>query len=461
MSGRLLKLGGDSSARMRRFGWETNTTRRSHHGEEEWQEGARLATGEGRRRRSAVDAGRIHSRDALRDGSGGRSGVRARGARSGTGGGVWAPLPPRSRPRSVSGAGHGPSSLVLAGRRVRVKRPRVRSTNGSEVVLPSWAAWSAEDPLERRAVEQMLVGVSTRKYARSLEELPSDVGSSGVSKSAVSERFVRGTQKHLQTVQERDLSGLDLKVLFLDGVHFRKEHVVIAAVGVDATGSKHVLGLWEGATENAACATALLENLAERGLRTDRSLLIVLDGSKALVKAVRAVFGKRALIQRCQVHKKRNALDALPEGKRVSVKRALNEAFAAEDHARAKRLLQNLIRTLKQEHPGAAASLREGLEELLTVKRLALGDRQLERMLSSTNLIENLIGQARDCSRRVKRWQGGLMMLRWTAAGVLEAERHFRRIMGYKAMQTLVAALQKHDAELDPSVPNRAVGVAA
>lgn len=363
--------------------------------------------------------------------------------------------------RTAYRAGHVPSSLVLAGRRVQVKRPRARSRNGEEVELPSWVAWSAEDPLERRAVEQMLLGVSTRRYARSLEELPGEVGSAGVSKSAVSERFVRGTQKHLQRVQERDLSGLDLKVLYLDGVHFRKEHVVIAAVGVDATGKKHVLGLWEGATENAATATALLENLAERGLRTDRSLLVVLDGSKALVKAVRAVFGTRALIQRCQVHKKRNVLDALPESKRASVKQSLSQAFAAEDHARAKRLLENLARALEREHPGAAASLREGLDELLSVKRLALGDRQLERMLSSTNLIENLIGRARDQSRRVKRWRGGLMMLRWTAAGVLEAERHFRRIMGYKAIEKLVAALQKRDAELDRSFPNSAVGAAA
>lgn len=363
--------------------------------------------------------------------------------------------------RSAYRAGHVPSSLVLAGRRVSVKRPRVRSTTGEEVVLPSWAAWSAEDPLEARAVEQMLVGVSTRKYARSLEAVPEDVVSGGMSKSAVSERFVRGTEKHLWTVQERDLSGLDLKVLFLDGVHFRREHVVIAAVGLDAGGTKHVLGLWEGATENAATSTALLENLMERGLPTDRSLLVVLDGSKALVKAVRAVFGKRALIQRCQVHKKRNVLDALPEGKRLSVKRALSEAFATEDPARAKRMLENLVRTLGREHPGAAASLREGLDELLTVKQLALADRTLERLLSSTNLIENLIGRARDLSRRVKRWRGGAMILRWSAAGVLEAERHFRRIRGHRGMKTLVAALRAHDAKLGGVVPDSAVFTAA
>lgn len=364
--------------------------------------------------------------------------------------------------RTAYRAGGVPSSLVLAGRRVQVKRPRVRRVGGEEVELPSWAAWSAEDPLEERAVEQMLVGVSTRKYARSLESLPEELSSAGTGKSAVSERFVRGTQKQLSTVQERDLSGLDLKVLFLDGVYFRGEHVILVAVGLDASGQKQVLGIWEGASEHHASCTALLESLTERGLRSDRSLLVVLDGSKALAKAVRAVFGKRALVQRCQEHKKRNVLDALPQSKRASVKQALNTAYRTADASRAQCLLQNLIRSLEGKHPGAAASLREGLDELLTVKQLALGDEALERTLSTTNLIENLIGQVRDLSRRVKRWRGGTMMLRWSAAGVLEAERHFRRVRGCKGMGKLIAALDQHDAQLDATrAPKSAVVAAA
>jgi transposase-like protein len=356
--------------------------------------------------------------------------------------------------RSAFRGGHVDSSLVLGGRRVRVRRPRVRSTKDKEVILPSWEAWSAADPLEEQAVKQMLVGVSTRKYDRSLDRLPEEVRSRSTSRSAVSRRFVRGTEKQLQALLQRDLSSLDVRVLILDGVHV-DEHVIVAGVGVDVQGNKHVLGLWEGATEHATTCKALLDELVERGLPADRSILVVLDGSKALYRAVRDVFGKRALIQRCQEHKKRNVLDALPQGKRVSVKRALNTAFGTEDVVRAQRLLENLARGLSEQHPGAAASLREGLDEVLTLKRLGLGGSALERTLASTNVIENLFSLVRAFSGRVKRWRSGTMILRWCAVGALEAEAGFRRLRGYREMHTLVSALQKHDAQLDAALHNR------
>jgi putative transposase len=362
--------------------------------------------------------------------------------------------------RSAYRSGHVPSSLILGGRRVSVNRPRARTTAGEEVALPSWTTWSSEDPLEQRAIEQMLVGVSTRKYDRSLETLPDAVETRGTGKSAVSRRFVRATAKKVTDLLERDLSGLDLAVLLLDGVHYNSEHVIVTAAAIDREGKKHVLGIWEGATECKVTCTALLESLVERGLRTDRAMLVVIDGGKALYRAVRAVFGKHALIQRCQEHKKRNVLDALPQNKRVSVKRALNEAFHTDDHARAKRMLDNLARSLEEPHPGAAASLHEGLEDLLTVKQLGLGGSKLERTLSTTNLIENLIGQVRQLSGRVKRWRSGKMILRWSAAGVLEAERGFRRVRGYTEMSKLIAALQKHDAKLNGASPDSAVAVA-
>ena len=356
--------------------------------------------------------------------------------------------------RQAYRAGSVPSSLVLGGRKVVVSRPRVRSVDNREVMLPSWTAWSAADPLDERAVEQMIVGVSTRDYHRSLEAVPEEVSSRSTSKSSVSRRFVRGTQQQLEKLLSRSLDGLELVALYLDGVHVA-DHVVVAAVGIDPTGKKHVLGLWEGATEHAATCTALLENLVERGLRTDRALLVVIDGSKALRKAVAVVFGKRALVQRCQEHKKRNVLDALPNGKRASVKQALNEAFRTRDATRARRLIDNLIRRLTQDHPGAAASLKEGLDELLTVKALSL-DESLERMLSTTNVIENMIGNVRDVSARVKRWRGGQMVLRWCAGG-MEAERHFRRIKGHAELKALIAALRQHDAQLDGRSTDRAV----
>jgi putative transposase len=300
-----------------------------------------------------------------------------------------------------------------------------------------------------------VLGVSTRRYARSLEPLPQEVEVRGISKSAVSERFVVGTQRRLAELMQRDLSGLRLVALLIDGVHFA-DHVVLAAVGIDVDGEKHPLGLREGATENAAACKALLEDLIERGLNPNRTLLVVIDGAKALRRAVLDTFGARALIQRCQAHKKRNVTDALPERMRASLRTAMNQAYATGDPKRARRLLENLAHKLESAHPGAAASLREGVDETLTVMALHLSE-TLERVLSSTNLIENLFSRVREVARRVKCWQGGTMILRWIAAGVLEAERHFRKVAGYRALPRLAAALHKRDAVIDraPGVDNR------
>jgi putative transposase len=355
--------------------------------------------------------------------------------------------------REAIRAGHVSSSLTLGGRRAEVKRPRVRSIDGHELGLPSWQTWSSRDPLHERAVEQMVLGVSSRRYARSLEPVPEELRVHGVSKSAVSERFVVGTARKLAVLMERKLAGLKLIAIMIDGVHFA-DHVVLAAIGIDVSGKQHTLGLREGATENAAACKALLADLIERGLPTERSLLFVLDGAKALRKAVSDTFGPRALIQRCREHKKRNVTDALPERMRSTVRSAMSQAYTSGDPKRARQLLENLERSLERGHPGAAASLREGLEETLTVMRLEL-PANLERVLSSTNLIENLFSRVRETARRVRRWQGGTMILRWTAAGVLEAERNFRKIVGYRALPKLNAALRAHDAAIDRGLDNR------
>ena len=338
-------------------------------------------------------------------------------------------------------------SLVMGGRRVTLPRPRVRSVAGREVELPAWTQWSREDPLEQRALQQMILGVSTRGYSDSLEKLPVEVPERGKSRSAVSRRFVEGTRRRLVKLQRRDLSKLSLAVLMIDGIHF-EDHVVLVALGFENDGKKHVLGLWEGATENSRACKALLENLASRGLQTNRSMLIVLDGAKALHKACRDVFGDRAFIQRCQEHKKRNVADHLPESMRPGVRRAMNQAYECRDAKRAKRQLEALAARLESEHPGAAASLREGLDDTLTVIKLNLPER-LQLSLRTTNPIDNLIGSVRKVSRRVKRWRGGRMMLRWCGAAVLDAEQRFRRIRGYREMPKLIAALRARDAELD------------
>jgi transposase-like protein len=343
--------------------------------------------------------------------------------------------------------GHSPGSLVMGGRRVTLPRPRVRSVSGQELELPAWKQWSDEDPLESRALGQMLLGVSTRGYSKSLEPLPAPLPERGKSRSAVSRRFVRGTQKRLAELLSRDLSQHQLAVLMIDGIHF-EDHVVLAALGIDERGHKHVLGLWEGATENARACKGLLEDLIGRGLGTDRALLVVIDGAKALHKAAKDVFGERALVQRCQEHKKRNVADQLPESMRPSVRRAMNQAYESSDAKRAQRQLENLAARLEGEYPGAAASLREGLAETLTVIELGLTG-GLRLTLRTTNPIDNLFGSVRKTSRRVKRWRGGRMMLRWCAASVLDAATRFRRIKGHAEMPKLVAALRAHEGSFD------------
>lgn len=338
--------------------------------------------------------------------------------------------------------GHADGELVLGGRLVSVRRPRVRDVRG-EITLPSWSAFSERDPLSERAVEQMIVGVSTRKYARSLEPVDRKLKTRGTSKSAVSRRFVAKTEARLKAWLARDLSTIDLAVLMIDGLHV-EDHVLLVALAIDADGNKHVLGIREGATENSTSCNALLSDLQERGLRTDRAILAVLDGSKALAKSVRAVFGSRVRIQRCQAHKVRNVVDQLPESMRTSVRQVMRQAYRSKNAKRAKQQLENLARRLSNDHPGATASLEEGLDETLTVMAFDLPE-WLERTLSTTNAIENLIGSARDLSRRVKRWRDARMIVRWIATACIEAEKRFHRVRDHRGLKRLVAALRSGD----------------
>ena len=347
--------------------------------------------------------------------------------------------------RAASRAGTTLSEVVLGGRKVAIQRPRARTAAG-EVILPTFQTMAQTDPLDRRVVEQMLVGVATRQYARSLEPLGVDVESRGTSKSAVSRRFVAKTRAQLETWQAMPLDHLHLAGLLLDGVHVG-EHCLIVALGITEDGSKHALGIWEGSTENATVCQSLLSNLQSRGLHTERSLLVILDGSKALRKAVRETFGDAAVVQRCQIHKLRNVLDHLPERQRPWVKAIVQRAYRSGEVATAKRLLQDLARRLETDHPSAAESVREGLEETLTILSLGLSE-SLRRSLSTTNAAESLISRTRHVKRNVKRWRGGQMVLRWVAAGVLEAVKGFRRLKGHKDMPKLIAALRARDQQL-------------
>jgi putative transposase len=351
--------------------------------------------------------------------------------------------------RQASRTGTAPSEVVLGGRKVSLRRPRVRA-NGAEVLLPTFQLMANEDPLNRRVVEQMLVGVATRQYARSLEPLPTTIVCRGTSKSAVSRRFVAKTAAQLAAWRSTALDAFDLVALLIDGVHIG-EHCIVVAIGIDHTGRKHALGLWDGSTENAAVCQSLLADLQSRGLRTDRSLLVILDGSKALHKAVTQTFGSAALIHRCQVHKLRNILEHLPDGQRPWVRAIVARAYRQVDVATARRLLQDLARRLEDRYPSAAASVRDGLEETLTILALGLSDR-LRQSLATTNAIESLISRTRHVKRNVKRWRGGQMILRWTAAAVLEAVKGFRRLKGHKDMPKLVAGLRARDQQLGLAV---------
>jgi transposase-like protein len=338
-------------------------------------------------------------------------------------------------------AGNTESAIVLGGRRIGMRRPRVRSVEQREVRLPSFEAASNEDPLDRHTLEAIGAGVTMRRYARSLEPLPVDDRST--SRSAVSRRFVALTQKRLAETFSRPLDELDLRVVMIDGIAFR-DHCVLLALGIATDGAKHVLGLWEGSTEHSAVAKALLRDLVERGLPTDRALLFVLDGSKALRKAVRDVFGGLALVQRCQIHKERNVLEHLPQGLRPSVRRALRQAWASANADLARRQLLRLAASLETQHPGAAASLREGMDETLTLLTLGV-DGALYRTLRSTNPIENLNGSVADYTKNVKRWRGGGMILRWVGAAVVEASQRFHKIRGHRDLVQLIQALERHE----------------
>jgi len=341
--------------------------------------------------------------------------------------------------------GHQRGQVVLGGRKVSLSRPRARRS-GEELALPSYARLQLEDPLNDRMMEQMLIGVSTRNYRRSLEPVLGEFPESVVDKSSVSRRFIVRTKEQLKAALKKPLGGIEWAALYIDGINFA-EHVVVIALGLDANGKKHLLGLREGSTENGTLCKEMLSDLVERGMPVDRALLIVIDGGKGLRKAVRDVFAQYGVVQRCQVHKTRNVLDQLPEVKKPSVRVALREAYNSETYETALKRLTNLARVLAKEHPGAASSLREGLEETLTVKRLGLTG-ALERSLRTTNPIENLNSGIRRISGRVKRWRSGEMVLRWAAASALDAEKRFHRLKGYKAIPLLLAALRNHDHQL-------------
>jgi putative transposase len=335
-----------------------------------------------------------------------------------------------------------PGSVVLGGRTVPVARPRATLTGGGELHLDSYAVFSSTDLLTQLAVERMLAGVATRRHGLVAEPLGEELENvaRGDSKSAVSRRFKAATETALAELLARDVSELDVAVLMIDGIVFA-EVCCVVALAITTDGTKVPVGLWDGDTENKTVVTDLLADLVARGLRFEQGLLLVIDGAKALAAGVKRVFGRRALIQRCVLHKRRNLESYLPEELAKVTDRKLAKAFNDPDPARGKRVVEGIARQLEAKYPSAAASLREGLDEMFTVRRLGVSDR-LARSLSCTNAIESMISVVRTTTSRVKRWTDTNMVRRWVGAGMLEAERSFRRIKGCTDMPTLVTAIR-------------------
>jgi len=322
------------------------------------------------------------------------------------------------------------------------RRPRVRAADKSgELPIASYEAFTSTEILGRKAMESMLAGLSSRRYGVGLEPVGAQVAaeSGSMSKSAVSRRFVKATEAALSDLMSADLSGLDLVAFMVDGVHFAG-HVCVVALGITIDGTKVPLALEQGSTENATLVTSLIVGLRERGLDVTRPVLAVLDGSKALARAVKDVFD-HPVIARCQLHKIRNVRDRLPEKLRSVVERRIRAAYHADSALAAQGELEALAAELDKTHPGAAASLREGLPETLTVLRLGI-PATLARTLRSTNCIESMIEICREHAKNVKNWKDGQMALRWAAAGMLEAGRQFRRVNGHLHLPALRAALE-------------------
>ena len=345
---------------------------------------------------------------------------------------------PDAQRRAVRG-GHTSSRVVLGGQRIDIRRPRARALDSGELPLPTFAWAAGADPLNAATLAAVAAGVSTRRYASTLDPLPPKVRRSCASKSAVSRRFKELSQQQLDAWLNRRLDTLDLPVIMIDGIHFA-DRVVLIALGIDDHAGKHILGIREGSSEAARVVTALLSDLIERGLDAQRARLWVIDGGKALRRAITQTFGAAALIQRCQEHKRRNVLDHLPKTLHASVNRALRDAYAASDADLARRQLQRLANSLTSKHPGAAASLREGLEDTLTLQTLGITG-SLYRTLRTTNPIENLNGLVASYTRNVKRWSDGAMVLRWVASALSDAAARMRRLRGCDQMKTLLQAL--------------------
>jgi transposase-like protein len=325
---------------------------------------------------------------------------------------------------------------VVDGQKVPIQKTRLRTPDKREQRLGSYELFQRSGPLQAGVWDKMMRGLSTRNYGAVVKDFHNAYG---VEKSAVSENFIEASREKVKQLMERPLGELRLCAVLIDGTPF-KDRQMIAALGIGCDGTKTVLGIREGATENTAVVSALLSELVERGLDFSTPRLYVLDGGKALAAAVRKHAGEAAFIQRCQVHKKRNVVDHLPDEHKADVRRKMQNAYAMAEYADAKRALEQLHRELMDLNPSAARSLEEGMEETLTVHKLRVPD-QLRRTLCCTNVIESAFSIVETVCRNVKRWRDGDHIERWVGSGLLVAERQFRKVIGHRQIPLLLSSM--------------------
>jgi transposase-like protein len=347
--------------------------------------------------------------------------------------GVWGQQP-------VHRHGHQPGYAVVEGRKVSLSRPRLRSRDNKEIALASYKAFQSKPKMQSVVTRLLARQCSSRDYEGAIND---HLKGYGIKRSSISRYWKAATEQELKKLCERPVPT-DIIALLIDSKFFAA-HCVVTTIGLDEQGKKHLLGLWHGATENTTVVSGLLEDLVARGLPTDRKLLVVIDGAKALRKAVTVLLGDNAIVQRCRVHKQRNVLDHLPEEKKGQAAWRLQAAWAKKNHSDAEQELRKIVQWLRPISPMAARSLEEGLEETLTLQKLGI-NQSLGHSLSSTNIIENCFSQAASWTRRVKQWTDAQMVLRWSAAAFLWAEKTFKRIDGCKQMKDLVVAIRNEDS---------------
>lgn len=326
--------------------------------------------------------------------------------------------------------------------KVLIDRPRLRSKDNKEIQLSTYKAFQNPMKMKQSVMKQMVLGISSRNYE---EAIDSFVSGYGIKKSSISRHFIKATAEQMREFMERELSGLELCAIFIDGIEFKKQMLVVA-LGLDKKGKKHILGLWQGATENSTVCNNLLDDIERRGFDMGKDYLFVLDGSKALRSSVAKKFGSDVLVQRCQQHKRRNVRDHLPPEHQKAIDARIRAAYNMTDYDKAKKSLDLTVRYLERLNPSAAASLKEGLEETLTVHKLGVTG-LLRKTLSTTNPIESCFSVTRTITGRVKRWSGGDMVQRWAVAALLRAERKFKRVKGYREIPKLIAILSQENLD--------------